>query len=92
LLRGGRYFVAFRKAAWIALAGIATYTVFVGAEASVVRAVAMGTLFVIAIKFLVSLLSFPLLNGISPNLGSYSEIGRAKSYSHESGRRNKRLI
>ncbi len=52
LLNGGRHIVGRRMAAWIALAGIAAYTLFVGADASVVRAAVMGTLFVIASSLL----------------------------------------
>jgi len=52
LLRGSRYFVAYRTSAWIALFGIALYTILVGAEASVVRAAIMGALFIVAVQFL----------------------------------------
>ena len=52
LLNGGRHVVGRRAAAWITLAGLAAYTIFVGAEASAVRAAIMGMLFVIAASLL----------------------------------------
>ena len=52
LLQGSRYFVPYRTAAWIAIAGITTYTFFVGAQASVVRAAFMGALLIIATQLL----------------------------------------
>ena len=52
LLQGGRYLLGNRGAAWVAIGGIALYTLFVGAEAAVVRAALMATLFVVAAKLL----------------------------------------
>ncbi len=52
LLNGGRQIVGPRKAAWIALTGIVLYTLFVGAEASVVRAAVMAALFIVAATLL----------------------------------------
>jgi len=52
LLRGSRYFVAYRTSAIIALVGIALYTILVGAEASVVRAAIMAALLIVTLRFL----------------------------------------
>lgn len=40
-----------RRATWLAIGGIAAYTVLVGADAAVVRAAFMGSLYVLAIRF-----------------------------------------
>jgi competence protein ComEC len=52
LLRGSRYFVKPRAAGVIAIAGMAVYTILVGADPSVVRAAIMGSLLIIALLFL----------------------------------------
>jgi competence protein ComEC len=52
LLAGGRQVVGIRIAAWIAIAAVFTYTIFVGAEASVVRAAVMATLMIFAVTML----------------------------------------
>ena len=52
LLVVGRHLIGVRRATWIALAGIAIYTIFVGAQASVVRAAAMGALIIIATRIM----------------------------------------
>ena len=52
LLRGSRPFVGFRGSAWVALGGVAIYTVLVGADAAVVRAAIMGGLFIFATRSL----------------------------------------
>ena len=52
LLVGSRYIFAYRTGAWIAMAGILIYTIFVGAEASVVRAAAMGALLITATQIM----------------------------------------
>jgi competence protein ComEC len=52
LLRAGRPLLGYRAAAWAALTGVALYALFVGAEASVVRAAIMGGLYVIATRLL----------------------------------------
>ncbi len=52
LLIGSRYVLPFRTAAWVAIAGIAIYTIFVGADASVVRAAAMGILLIVATQIM----------------------------------------
>jgi competence protein ComEC len=48
LINSGKHIVGRRWAAWIAFGAIALYTVFVGAEASVVRASVMAVLFIVA--------------------------------------------
>ena len=52
LLAGGRQVVGIRIAAWVAIAAVFTYTIFVGAEASVVRAAVMATLMIFAVTML----------------------------------------
>jgi competence protein ComEC len=52
LWAAGRPFFGPQRAAWLALAGVAFYTVLVGAEASVVRAALMGGLFLLATRLL----------------------------------------
>jgi predicted membrane metal-binding protein len=52
LLRGSRTFVGLKGSAWVALIGIALYTVLAGADAAVVRAAIMGGLFIIAARFM----------------------------------------
>jgi competence protein ComEC len=48
LMRAGTRAVGKRRAAWMALAGIAVYTLLVGGDAAVVRAAIMGGLYVLA--------------------------------------------
>ncbi len=48
LLLAGQKLIGRRRATWLALAGVALYTVMVGADAAVVRAAIMGALFVLA--------------------------------------------
>jgi competence protein ComEC len=48
LAEGSEPFVGRRYSAWVALGGVAIYTVLVGAEASVVRAAIMAALFIFA--------------------------------------------
>ena len=52
LLALSRPFLGHRWSAWCVLAGIALYTVLVGADAAVVRAAIMGALFVIAARLM----------------------------------------
>lgn len=52
MLRGGRLLLGWRASAWVALAGVALYTVFVGADAAVVRAAIMGSLYIISNRIL----------------------------------------
>ena len=52
LLVGSRYFVAYRTGAWMAIFGVAIYTIFVGAEASVVRAAAMASFVILATQIM----------------------------------------
>ncbi len=52
LLRGSQPFVGRRWSAWVALGGVAIYTVLVGAEASVVRAAIMAAIFIFATRFM----------------------------------------
>ncbi len=48
LLLAGQKLIGKRRAAWLAMLGVALYTVMVGADAAVVRAALMGALFVLA--------------------------------------------
>jgi competence protein ComEC len=48
LLRSSRPIVGLRGYAWVALIGVALYTVLVGADAAVDRAAITGELFIIA--------------------------------------------
>jgi competence protein ComEC len=50
LMRVGTRALGRRRAVWIAIGGIALYTVLVGADAAVVRAAIMGGLYVIALR------------------------------------------
>ncbi len=52
LLAGGRQVVGIRIAAWIAIFAVVVYTIFVGAEASVVRAAVMAILMIVAATML----------------------------------------
>ncbi|MFW5942611.1 MAG: DNA internalization-related competence protein ComEC/Rec2 [Chloroflexota bacterium] len=52
LLRGSRPLLGHRRSAWLALAGVAAYSLLVGADASVVRAAIMGALYIVASRFL----------------------------------------
>jgi competence protein ComEC len=52
LLAVSKPFLGHRRSAWFDLAGIALYTVLVGADAAVVRAAIMGALFVIAARLM----------------------------------------
>ncbi len=52
LLRGSRYFVSPRAAGLIAITGISLYTILVGADAAVLRAVIMGAMLIVALLFL----------------------------------------
>jgi hypothetical protein len=52
LLAGGRQVAGIRIAAWIAIIAVIIYTIFVGAEASVVRAAVMGILMIFAATML----------------------------------------
>ncbi len=52
LLLGSRHLVGYRTASYIALGGIAIYTIFVGADASVVRAAVMGAFLIIATQIM----------------------------------------
>ncbi len=52
LLRGGRGLVGLRRSAWGALAGISVYTILVGADAAVVRAAFMGSLYIFSNRLL----------------------------------------
>ena len=52
LLVGGRQVVGIRSAAWIAILIVILYTIFVGAEASVVRAAVMGILMILGATML----------------------------------------
>ncbi len=47
-----RPFLGHRWSAWFVLAGIAFYTILVGADAAVVRAAIMGALLVVATRLL----------------------------------------
>ena len=70
-MAGGRQVVGIRIAAWIAIIAVVVYTVFVGAEASVVRAAVMGILVILA----ATRLGHPTFPGIRPK-GRCSEVGR----------------
>jgi competence protein ComEC len=52
LLAASRPIFGHKRSAWFVLAGIALYTILVGADAAVVRAAIMGALFVIAARLL----------------------------------------
>jgi competence protein ComEC len=52
LLAVSKPFLGHRRSAWFVLAGIALYTILVGADAAVVRAAIMGALFVIATRLM----------------------------------------
>jgi predicted membrane metal-binding protein len=52
LLAGGRQIVGIRFAAWIAVVAVIVYTIFVGAEASVVCATVMAILMIVAATML----------------------------------------
>ena len=52
LLAASRPILGHKRSAWFVLAGIALYTILVGADAAVVRAAIMGALFVIAARLL----------------------------------------
>ena len=52
LLRVSQPFIGRRYSAWVALGGVAIYTVLVGAEASVVRAAIMAAIFIFATRLM----------------------------------------
>lgn len=51
-LLGGRGLFGLRASGWLAMGGIVLYTLFVGAEASVVRAAIMGSLYILSNRVL----------------------------------------
>ncbi|MDX1412722.1 MAG: hypothetical protein R3293_00940 [Candidatus Promineifilaceae bacterium] len=48
----GRHLIGVRRATWIALAGIAIYSIFVGTQASVVCAAVIGALTIITTRIM----------------------------------------